>query len=334
MRKHILFVGVNYLKLSFLLIWMLALANCNFQSKQNVAMYQKESELLNALRDNLFTQKEWIKVHAAEFLLWSGHPEGVKEEFLEEERLFAGKHPYRIGIWRVLAQAELEQTQRNSWIEKIRNAYLDEFGQDRVHAIETLAKLELSPFSKETKSEDILPDVLDSFSVYKLWSYAYTSEESYLESKDLLLKYACDVRQSMQIRATAAYALKKMGKLDEISWNQLVKSSLSESVEVYLQAELLSACVMTACNDVIHTSLYKEVFKELIGLIDKGDHAVLIKVLDALSEKGNFENRDIISSIFDKMKTLQDEKFADVLSSYAYAAIEIRKRERIVNTFN
>src|SRR5690606_22576845 len=91
------------------------------------------------LRQILGEQHEWVKVHAAEFLLQLGQPEGVKEAFVSENEQFGDKAPYRIGIWRVLAQAETSEQKKQRWVGKIKKAFLDPRGSDRLHAIETLA---------------------------------------------------------------------------------------------------------------------------------------------------------------------------------------------------
>ena len=59
---------------------------------------------LSELRDTLEKGEEFIKVHAAESLLWTGHPDQVREVFFNEPQEVP---KYRIGVWRVLAQADV-----------------------------------------------------------------------------------------------------------------------------------------------------------------------------------------------------------------------------------
>src|SRR5436190_22221225 len=66
------------------------------------SLRQKE---LQVLRTALEREERWSKVHAAEFLLSLDYPQGVAQIF-ERELASRGDEPeYRIGIWRVLAQA-------------------------------------------------------------------------------------------------------------------------------------------------------------------------------------------------------------------------------------
>ena len=91
------------------------------------------------LRDALRTETAWVRVHAAEALLRNGLPEGVEEVFLPEAETSPPKH--RIGVWRVLAQGQQDPAKRERYIGRIRAAFLDLDGPDRLHAAETLGKL-------------------------------------------------------------------------------------------------------------------------------------------------------------------------------------------------
>ena len=305
---------------SLLLCGMIAvfLSNCNIKSKQK---YISEVDAVAVLQNNLKTQQTWVKVHAAEFLLWSGHPERVKESFLKENQLYGDSIPYRIGIWRVLAQAETEPQQKEVWINKIKTAFLDENGKDRLHAIETLAKLKVPVWDKEVKLSDILiTDEMDNFAVYKLWNFACTSEENFAIAQDSLLKLSISRLQIPVVRAISGYALKKMGNLNHSSWNLLAESALSELSDI--QVNLLNAAIVTANKEITPTDLYKQVKQTLIALNNREDkNSIKMNLLDALAEKGNEEDLDIIYSIFSKTKSLEDAESADVLSSCAYAIL-------------
>lgn len=94
-----------------------------------------------ALRNALDTQERWVKVHAAEYLLRLDYPQGVREAFLEEFTGHENEPQYRVGIWRVLARAAFDPQTRDEWTGRIRGAFDDPAGPDRLHAVESLAKL-------------------------------------------------------------------------------------------------------------------------------------------------------------------------------------------------
>src|SRR5690606_758178 len=143
---------------------------------------QNRAQALTDLKSLLHSEKEWVKVHAAEFLLWENQAvDEVREVYLQEERLFGDVPKYRIGIWRVLAQAAVTTQDRKHWMDTLVAAYLDSGGERRWHAIETLAKLRV-PVVRGM--EDSLTG---SMRIYSLWNYATASKKHEQTVKDSLL---------------------------------------------------------------------------------------------------------------------------------------------------
>lgn len=98
---------------------------------------------LETLRARLRTTEGWPKVHAAEALLAEGDSETVRAAFFQEAIINEDQPELRIGIWRVLARAASDPMERQYWSHRIIQAFLDEDGPDRLHAIETVGKLKL-----------------------------------------------------------------------------------------------------------------------------------------------------------------------------------------------
>src|SRR5690606_18340609 len=91
---------------------------------------QNKMNPVEDLKRILHSESQWVKVHAAEFLLWENQAvDEVREVYLQEERLFGDVPKYRIGIWRVLAQAAVDPQDRKHWVDKIVAAYLDTAGE-------------------------------------------------------------------------------------------------------------------------------------------------------------------------------------------------------------
>lgn len=279
---------------------------------------------IDILRKNMKTQQRWIKVHAAEYLLWSGNPKDVKDEFLKEEELHGNELPYRIGIWRVLAQAETDSTQKAFWIEKIKQAFLNKNGADRLHAIESLAKLRISPFIEDEQFSRTL-DIMDNFEIYQLWSFAYVSDKQFYTSQDLLLKLATSTDNSSFVRATSSYALKRMGKLSFPSWTFLAESALTDVSPA--KPNLLNAAIITATDKSSRTDLYDKLWNELISVYKKENNNILrTLLLDSFSNGENGQHSEIIDSIFQEMQDLKDPESIDVLSTCAYAICQLTSK--------
>ncbi|QDT56239.1 Sodium/glucose cotransporter [Caulifigura coniformis] len=103
---------------------------------------EERTALIGELRSALESQSGWPRIHAAEALIAQGYP----EETLETYRPLADNSPAeeRIGVWRILAQAEPGRAARRAMVERVRAAFLDPDGPDRLHAVETLAKLQFA----------------------------------------------------------------------------------------------------------------------------------------------------------------------------------------------
>ncbi|MEX1039109.1 MAG: hypothetical protein WDZ51_00660 [Pirellulaceae bacterium] len=99
---------------------------------------------------SLEAQGEWSSVHAAEYLLMLDNAEPVLAAFRPQADEQTPE--YRIGVWRVLAQAEPVHVMRQRYIEKIRAVLLREDSLDRLHAMESLAKLQAAITSEEERT--------------------------------------------------------------------------------------------------------------------------------------------------------------------------------------
>jgi solute:Na+ symporter, SSS family len=96
---------------------------------------------LQTLHEGLRAGSRWIKVHAAEDLIALGRPQEAAAVFEPERTAHDTEPQYRIGIWRVLAQAADSPAGRDPWVAKIRQAFLEPAGPDQGHALESLGKL-------------------------------------------------------------------------------------------------------------------------------------------------------------------------------------------------
>jgi solute:Na+ symporter, SSS family len=117
----------------------LAKTNAEAQQLPRRLWEDERRALLDEIRSAMKTQTGWTQIRAAEALIGQGHP----EETLGTFRPLVDRAPSqeRIGVWRVLAQAEPTAEGRRMMVERIWRAFLDPNGSDRVHAVEALAKL-------------------------------------------------------------------------------------------------------------------------------------------------------------------------------------------------
>lgn len=311
-----------YIKIA--LICLAGVLGCTGDRKQQ-SMDQKE--YVSVLRGVLHNNSEWIKVHAAEYLLWSGHPEAVKEVFLRENDNSGTQSPYRIGIWRVLAQAEINPDQRRVWIEKIKAAFLDTAGLDRIHAAETLAKLRISPMiGHEAATNVILRGEKSALSLYTRWSVCYTNQDSLRHASSGLITDIAGAGTDVISKQILAYALRQMGELSPELWTQLSVLALLEPEGSAARVYLLSAAYVTR-PDGHAADTYNALRLALLQYsvsASKGERAELAA---ALAEKGTPAERDIVENLFNGTQPIgKADDDADVQAAAAFALLKMDER--------
>ncbi len=272
------------------------------------------------LREALDDQEEWVKVHAAEFLLALDYPQGVTEEFTTELGEHDGKPEYRIGVWRVLARASSTDHQRNKWIGKIRDVFLDADAPDRLQALESLAKLrykipakERAAFEKAAQSEDV------AMRAYATWALAQCdiagAKEQLLDflqaedpaSRRIAANSLCDfvdlppeardrlvaalekeprdsyVRDFARGDLLAAVVIHTFPQCDESHWEELVQYATSGSTSQRLQACTALAKVASP-DDLPH----------LLALLDHEDPDVRLAAANATLRIGRRVSRGLL----------------------------------------
>lgn len=283
------------------------------------------AEALQELRDNLETQSRWEKVHAAEYLLWLGYPQGVQQTFEEERQNFERVSPYRIGIWRVLAQAAPTDDEKNIWVDNIIQAFLDRHGADRIHAAETLAKLNLSPFDTDTSvAREAMQDEGTLLSTYTSWASLYTTKDSIQNNRNNFFQLIH--HDNVRVRRLAAYAWRQMGSLASQKWHQLAEKALSEPDTTEAKIYLLSAAVVTAPQNVTQSQAYQRTKAALYQTNDSLSEADRIEMITALAEVGTPADLPLLVDLLHPEHSVRESK-ADIRSAAAYAILRINARQ-------
>ncbi|SEJ58568.1 hypothetical protein SAMN05216327_11383 [Dyadobacter sp. SG02] len=281
------------------------------------------------LRKVLHEREEWVKVHAAEYLLWAGYPEGVREVFLNEAKQFETKPQYRIGIWRVLVQATDNESEKLVWLNKVKEAFLNENGPDRIHAAETLAKLRISMF---TEAPEITGRALASGSqalaLYTFWSTAFDSAKQREIVKNELVKNLTPLSGSDEAKKSiSAYALRQLGDLNEHQWRQLADEALQEVETSTARVNMLGVAWSTAVDPADpKLPLIKAALLKYHLAKTKGERSEMAM---ALAAKGNGEDLSVLTEMFENKHPLGDAPSDDdVRAAAAYAILKIRQRGR------
>ena len=292
-----------------------------------------QRELRRVLRE----QSEWVKVHAAEYLLWAGHPAGVREAFQAEEEQFGLQSPYRIGIWRVLAQTATGNDEREKWVALIQDAFQDSTGTDRVHAAETLAKLRVPP---STRTVGLTRRAIESdnqvLSLYTRWAAAYYSPDSVADTQEYLLAGLTEKVSSVLFRRTGAYILRHLGDLTDSQWHRLAQVALAEPDGSDAQTYLLSAAFVKVPVAEDASDTFRKIREKLLKARNsprKGDRTEMAM---ALAARGTSRELPILIALLENRNPLdappetsvKDPDNADVRAAAAYGILKIRERSK------
>lgn len=252
------------------------------------------------LRNVMTTEQEWVKVHAAESLLWTGHREGVVEAFRPDQA--TAQPPYRIGVWRVLAQAL--PARRQEHVQNIAAVFLTEAFSDRLHAVETLAKLKYQDRPDELLR--VAKEETGSFKACALWALA-NSGDAEDEARLAALLEDDDAAQ----RSIAAYALRHLKSLRPETLTLLRQAASAEAQDSPARANLLSALYMHA-----PVGEKSQVREQLVPCLESGDRGQKREICAVLGRVGAEDSLPLV-------EPLLDDPDADVRSGAAEAVLMI-----------
>jgi solute:Na+ symporter, SSS family len=286
---------------------------------------QLQEDAQTILSKILHHQKQWVKVHAAEFLMELGKTKDIDSIFQKEEQLYGTEAPYRVGIWRVLSQIE---SQNFKWKVQLIQLAKDSSKSDQLHAIETLAKLKIPPLwmSYRFKNQILQGNNLRLKS-YTQWALAIPETDTDKPVIDSLKKMLHS--NTVEEKRIAALALRKLNYFPEDSWNELATLALEEPTDSDARVYLLAAA-MTLCPDQ-NQAAFVELEKALLSMNDsKSNQYVLCETLAITGNKTHLrvlKNLMYSNNLMTDLESLDSsaENF-DVNGAAAYAILNILKK--------
>lgn len=262
---------------------MTALALCCAATSEGLIPRELHDRCLTEIHAALDNGTEFVKVHAAESLLWTGNPGNVREVFLKEPQTVPR---YRIGVWRVLAQAAPDAKERRAYENRILTALLDTNGTDRTHAAETLGKLGVSNHDPEVLR--LAREETGACQAMARWVLANSgSEQDEAFLAELLESPNTDAR------GCAAYALRFFKIIRPATYEKLKAAGGKESLDSPHLANVLSPWYLHAsaaerpairarllqCAEAGNKDQKREVCAALGRVPNREDIPVLTKIL-------------------------------------------------------
>lgn len=281
------------------------------------------------LRDTMLRQGEFVKVHAAEYLLSLDHPQGVKKLFLDEEADFGKEPKKRIGVWRVLAKATYNE-ERQEWVDRIWAVYRDANAEDRGTAIETLAKLHPPIQGKNAADTEALNKLLEEdmagddrdLSVGAAWLLAASGSEEQKKLAFERLKGMLDAEKP-ETRFYAAYALRHLAAQGEVPkdvGDKVLESYQTETDESAKMHKLSAAAVVASKRkNALPKEDYDGIKKALLEYAQSETDEHRYHAVNTMGELALFSDLPLLLD-------LQQDRSADVRATAAWATLRLERR--------
>ncbi|MDR2039393.1 MAG: hypothetical protein LBQ60_15840 [Bacteroidales bacterium] len=280
------------------------------------------SKAFHILSQGLSQNERWEKVHAAEFLLDLGHEEHVRTTFLSEYDQYGHVPQYRIGIWRVLYKCS-EGSEKKKYGDSIYQAFVRPDSPDRLHAVETLAKLNMAKRDADTA---IIASALTStdlqMCLYTRWWVLPQQENGIDRLKNLLFGIIRSGQNDEPVRRLAAYIIREdrsiVLTLEE--WMQMKDIAVAEPISSTARAQLLATLFSKASCEVTMLPGFGEVKKALLRY-KESEVAHMYQLCLAFAEKGTSGDVRMLASLL-------DNESDDVKNAAAYAILRIVARNK------
>jgi HEAT repeat protein len=279
------------------------------QSSTDLA--EQERRALSELRALFGSQERFVRVHAAESLIEFGESTDAYKIFLEEWNSHRDTPGYRVVVMRVLSHASRTQAERQNWINRIRDVFLDKTQPDRLHASECLAKLryrvpetEVAAFEEATLSDD------PSIAVFANWILAVSGHDAHMSALFAYLKHIDPAG-----RYCAAYALRHLHNESKEVQQQLILLATNEPADTLPRAYALSAAFVLTSVAKLQSTLRER----MIETCRRGNKDEVREICAAFAARGS--KQDIT-----EMQSLQKHENADIREAAARAIICIARR--------
>jgi HEAT repeat protein len=304
----------------------------NISNMEKTLPSSQENKALAELNSILHHSQKFVKVHAAEYLIWTGHSDAALKEFLEEEKIYSNEPKYRVVIWRVLVQAEKDPARKKIWLDKIYNAYQDMQGPDRTHATETLAKLKqpvTSLFPEATAKTLIASD--RNLQTYALWASSFGANKQLIDkNREKFLDMALTDTDTI-IRKISAFVLRQSKGLNLQQWGRLSTAALSANKTDGIYVTFLATALVTAPTGADNNKL-SQINDLLLKDVKHYTAGQRIELAQTFAEKGDETHLKVLNSFLKDKDSSgiydpSSDEGQDLRAAAAYAILKINSRQ-------
>ncbi len=270
---------------------------------------QLRGRALDLLRRNLARQDRAQSMHAAEFLISLGYPQGV-DAVVGRDQQQAGDHvAAEIDAWNIRARLAYGET-RIPWVEKILAVVLDSTAADRALAARTLGEIGDAVPEEHRQSLQSCTKAADGpWLAYLQW-VRYNSSCADAESQLAQLLTSSDPA----VRDAAAYAVGHLQQVNDATRQALLAAVDREPTDSPVRANLIAAAAVHATGEP--QTLYRQ---QLVQYARTGTNADRSKAFHAL---GRIATNDDIPVLVGGL----EDPDPDVQSTAAWATLRVGRR--------
>lgn len=267
---------------------------------------------VQVLQQALQEERGWVRIRAAEALLWNNYSEGVKEAFSSEAAEPGSSH--EIGVWQILAQATLRKSQheleRQQYVDRILEAFLSSGGERAGRAAEALAKLDYAD-----RPAELLRLAAEGEGVRQvdaLWLLAASGSDedqsglaSRLESGD------------PAVRARTAFALRRLKNIGPEVRPALEQALSRESADSSFRIYLLSGLLVHAGEEA-----GASYHSDLLASVKSGTREQRLEAIEVLAHTGGKDQIPLLEPLLVRQGTESEIRVAA-----ANALLRIERRD-------
>lgn len=240
--------------------------------------------LVRLLVQELRASTGFVRVHAAEVLIEHGY--GHLAAPLFQSEVNTAPPPYRTGVWRVLARVAENEVERQRFTIRLRRAMLDAQGPDRLHAVESLAKLGIADRADRPTVEQWLATADDATAAFALWWLVLSSQPAERATAEArLAKLVLSPDAIARLRAVVA-----LGRLKEIAPESLARLNAQvplEPADSLARVYLLGAVLLHAPRDSAATATLK---RPVLAYLESAKASEQFEAATVLGLRGSAED--------------------------------------------
>jgi solute:Na+ symporter, SSS family len=248
---------------------------------------EERQRLLEEIRAGVRENTGWDRIRAAEALAELGHPEEAAAALRDQVETAPPEE--RIGVWRTLARAASTPEARRQMTDRIRAVFADVNAPDRIHAVESMAKLRVQITAAERTLAQAMTSGTSAAAVFPRWLLALSGDAAARRALVVALQDTDPVT-----RLRAAYSISHLdGTLSADEAAALKNASLAEPKDAPYRAWMIGAAWKHS-NRLQDRALLSQLLAEYIR---SSDAAQRLQAVNCVADGGTAMDLPLLAGV-------------------------------------